>query len=606
MRYVKDVPGIEGQTGPLVPAVVLQPGTMATQRLPILVGEAFMPILSTSRTSATMDDRSLSRRRLLGCISATGLTGLAGCNDQPNDSTGSRTTTTTSGPTTATETLTTTDAPLDLSYNELRYPAKIIEGEPFHIGVEVYNEGENTVDTSVTLAVGDHSTSKTITLDSYDAVRVRFHIDTPLSPATYPITLRTPAAEPVTKGTVRVAERASLLHEFVGVAGAEFELDGESFSFNGGNSDMLSRAPRWYVDRVFEGADELGFRALRNWVYAGRCHIGSCAGEGLSIVPQPDDLNGPIETLPPLNEVVLKRLDYAIYKANETGVRLVLPFLGNTGSGGFGSTDFVNYSATATDHDDFYTDETCRKLFKEYVTAILTRENTITGREYRDDPGILMWELVNEPDLLDNDGSTAIMQDWIEEMAPFVKSVDDNHLLSTGEIGYYEDTRPQSLADKNDQGMAYLANHQPEAIDAATFHMYLNQNNFSRVEDGVPRWKTWVENHARDAHETLEKPVYAGEFAPGNGEGAYLVDRRDPDWRDQDRRRAEKYREIFDVFTDAGVNGALNWTFMIPLDFATDPVTDPDQWNSSTSVYLDDPYTPGVLQTYSATLGRNK
>lgn len=557
-----------------------------------------------------MDDDALSRRRLLQLASSTGLAGLAGCggdsdagaepttSPRPSDSPALATTER------PTESPTATDVPAELTYSELQYPRTVIEGEVFQVGVEVANVRSTAADTTITVAVGDATSSTAVELGPGDVSRVMFEVDGDVPPATYPLTFHTPTSEPVSAGELRVEERAPLLEAFVGVDGQNFEVDGEPFAFNGGNNDMLGRAPRWYVDRVFEGAASLDFRALRCWAYAGRCHVGSCAGEGLTILPQPDDLDGPVETLPPLNETVLKRFDYAIYKANETGVRLVLPLLSNTESH-TGIGDFVKYSATADDHDDFYTDETCRAFFKEYVTAILTRENTITGREYRKDPGILMWELVNEPDLLDNEGATSIMQGWFEEMAPFVKSVDDNHLLSTGEIGFYEDDRPQSLSKKNDQGMDYIANHQPAAIDAATFHIYLNQNDFMQVEDGTPRWKTWVENHARDAHEQLDKPVYAGEFAPGNSEGDYLVDRRDEEWEAQDERRAAKYRELYEVFAETGVNGALNWTFMIPFDFATDPVDDPDQWNASVSVYPDDPYTPDVMQEYSSGLGTN-
>lgn len=532
------------------------------------------------------------------------MAGLAGCGSgstagtEPEPRTSQPSTETPTSPPTATA------VPAELTFDELRYPPTVIQGETFQVGVEIANAGSTATDTTVTLAISDATSSKSVELGPGGVERFTFEIEGNVPPATYPLTFRTSSSEAVSPGELQVVARGPLLDEFVGVDGPNFELDGEPFAFNGGNNDMLGRAPRWYVDRVFEGAASLDFRALRCWAYAGRCHIGSCAGEGLTILPQPDDLDGPVETLPPLNETVLKRLDYAVYKANETGVRLVLPLLSNTESH-TGIGDFVKYSTTAEGHDDFYTDETCRAFFKEYVTAILTRENTITGREYRNDPGILMWELVNEPDLLDNEGATSIMQGWFEEMAPFVKSVDDNHLLSTGEIGFYEDDRPQSLSNKNDQGMDYIANHQPDAIDAATFHIYLNQNDFTRVEDGSPRWKTWVENLATDAREQLDKPVYAGEFAPGNSDGDYLVDRRDEDWKAQDERRAEKYRELYEVFAETGVNGALNWTFMIPFDFATDPVDDPDQWNASVSVYPDDPHTPAVMQEYSSALGSN-
>lgn len=35
--------------------------------------------------------------------------------------------------------------------------------------------------------------------------------------------------------------------------------------------------------------------------------------------------------------------------------------------------------------------------FKNYIGAIITRRNTVTGVHYRDDPNILGWEIANEP-----------------------------------------------------------------------------------------------------------------------------------------------------------------------------------------------------------------
>lgn len=42
-------------------------------------------------------------------------------------------------------------------------------------------------------------------------------------------------------------------------------------------------------------------------------------------------------------------------------------------------------------------DDLMQAAFKDYVTAIVLRQNTITDTAYRDDPTILAWDLVNEP-----------------------------------------------------------------------------------------------------------------------------------------------------------------------------------------------------------------
>ncbi|WP_168216262.1 cellulase family glycosylhydrolase [Halorussus halobius] len=502
-----------------------------------------------------------------------------------------------------TSTPTTSSPDAEFELEQPTAPDDVAPGDSFEIRTRIRNTGTSAGSRTVSLEIGEHEYSKSIDLGPGETTTLSFAVEEPLVADTYQFTIATKATGRAVRGELQVGGDIPTLDHFVRTEGRNFVRDGDPFYFNGANNDMLRRAPKWYVDEVFAEASELGLTALRTWVYAGKCFVGSCKGNNNKVLPEPaDDGSDAVDSLPPLNETVMRKLDYAIYKANETGVRLVLPLLSNTDSH-TGITDFVHYTASASNHDDFYTDPNCRALYKEYVEAVLTRVNVFTGREYRNDPGIMLWELVNEPDLLDNDGATSIMQDWIEEMAPFIKSVDDNHLLSTGEIGYYEESKEKSLPGKSDQGMDFVENHQPDAIDAATFHMYLNKNGLlAEDDDGVPRWKTWVENHAIDAHETLEKPVYAGEVAPSNDDGQFRVDRRDDDWKSQDEKRAKKYREIFDEFLAHDVNGALNWTFMIPFDYATDPVDSPEEWNASVSVYPDDPYTSEVLGEYSATL----
>jgi endo-1,4-beta-mannosidase len=51
---------------------------------------------------------------------------------------------------------------------------------------------------------------------------------------------------------------------------------------------------------------------------------------------------------------------------------------------------------------------------------------------YRDDPTILSWNLINEP-RCDAIGCNTDILNWIEEMAPYLKSVDSNHLVTVGE-----------------------------------------------------------------------------------------------------------------------------------------------------------------------------
>lgn len=48
-------------------------------------------------------------------------------------------------------------------------------------------------------------------------------------------------------------------------------------------------------------------------------------------------------------------------------------------------------------HSLFFNDTDSRKLYKNYVKAIITRENSINGRKYSEDPTLMSWSLLNEP-----------------------------------------------------------------------------------------------------------------------------------------------------------------------------------------------------------------
>ena len=50
---------------------------------------------------------------------------------------------------------------------------------------------------------------------------------------------------------------------------------------------------------------------------------------------------------------------------------------------------------------------------------------------YSQDPVIVAWNLINEP-RCDAVGCNVNIQSWVEEMAPYLKSVDPNHLVTIG------------------------------------------------------------------------------------------------------------------------------------------------------------------------------
>ena len=74
-----------------------------------------------------------------------------------------------------------------------------------------------------------------------------------------------------------------------------------------------------------------------------------------------------------------------------------------------------------------------KQAYKQNILQLLNRKNTKNDRLYKDDPTIMAWNLANEARCDDCD--SWVLQSWIDEMAPFVKSHDDRHLIGVGHEG---------------------------------------------------------------------------------------------------------------------------------------------------------------------------
>ena len=62
-----------------------------------------------------------------------------------------------------------------------------------------------------------------------------------------------------------------------------------------------------------------------------------------------------------------------------------------------GMQQYVAWANATGVVQQFYTDPNIQAMYKDYVTAVVLRKNSLTGTVYRDDPAILAWDIVNEP-----------------------------------------------------------------------------------------------------------------------------------------------------------------------------------------------------------------
>ncbi len=292
---------------------------------------------------------------------------------------------------------------------------------------------------------------------------------------------------------------AVIAGHFITVQGSEFSLSGGPFYFAGTNVYYLmvfaaDPGLRPYVNEIFNDAAAMGLKVIRTWAF----------NDGA------DQWNA-LQTSPGLyDESVFQGLDYVLTKADEHDIRLILPFVNNWDNYG-GMNQYVEWenqfgsAPFALCHDDFYTDADIRQWYRDHVQAVMNRVNTYNGRIYKEDPVILAWELANEP-RAPSDPSCDTLNDWILEMSAYVKSIDSNHLLTTGSEGFYdENTGPWYR--NGSQGVDFFRNHQVPDIDFCTLHIYPDHWNFDYGQS-----VDWITEHLLQAHIILGKPFILEEF----------------------------------------------------------------------------------------------
>ena len=156
----------------------------------------------------------------------------------------------------------------------------------------------------------------------------------------------------------------------------------------------------------------------------------------------------------------------------------------------------------------FYSNQTCIDMFNRYCKFILGRTNQYTHIPYRDDPTIMAWELANEP-RPDGKANKMIYKNWIYSEAKYIKSIDSNHLLTTGTEG--------EMGTENDINL-WKAIHESPDIDYATIHVWAKNWGWidfahfdSTYTTTVANMKQYVCEHAKIADE-IHKPMVIEEI----------------------------------------------------------------------------------------------
>lgn len=168
-----------------------------------------------------------------------------------------------------------------------------------------------------------------------------------------------------------------------------------------------------------------------------------------------------------------------------------------------------------------YSDEGAKQILKALIRRIVGRTNTINGKPYKEDATILSWELANEPRLgsWENGlGNYAYFKSWCSGMCSYVKSLDSNHLVTTGVEGAW------SLLDRDD---LFTDSHSHPSIDYLTFHLWIKNwgwfdihNPECTFNEAMESAEKYIDRQVSVAN-TLGKPIVLEEFGVERDGGDY-------------------------------------------------------------------------------------
>jgi len=298
--------------------------------------------------------------------------------------------------------------------------------------------------------------------------------------------------------------------EFVERNGADLELGGAEYRYNGMMALDLTRRDQGksWINTAIDTAVAYDIDVYRCWGFESK------------------DWDYASHQAPgEFDDAWIELFDYTVAKAKEAGIRLVVPLLQGVLVDQTKFDDvpaapspaaYKLWSDTVSDTDRwmeaFVNDDQATEYYKEYIRHFLTRENQYTGIEYRNEPTILLFECANEIEYKHPDRVGQSLDFWYKDIASHIRSHTSNHLVSTGMHG----SMGEIYAPWTER-CAYVRDHQVDEIDVCSFHDY--PVYFAGDRDGSDvRMKSlelasrYAEHKIGLAHETVGKPVYAGEY----------------------------------------------------------------------------------------------
>jgi mannan endo-1,4-beta-mannosidase len=319
---------------------------------------------------------------------------------------------------------------------------------------------------------------------------------------------------------------------FVRLRGTGLVLDGRPYRFAGANLWYAAwlGAPASFGDRarLARELDRLQALGVTNLRILAAAEASPLKG---AVSPAFQDRRGRADP------ALLAGLDHTLAEMGRRGMKAVL-YLTNFWEWSGGMMTYLSYvnGGRYLDMNDpahpwpafpnmtagFYAEPRAVALYHQWVRTIVGRTNSVTGRAYRDDPTIMAWQLANEPrpggDLATATPLLPAFNAWVQGTARLIKSIDSNHLVSTGSEGLKGSVENEAI---------FRAAHAFPEIDYLTAHIWPLNWSWVDAKDvagthtaSAEKVAEYLRQHAALAR-ALGKPLVIEEFGYPRDGGGY-------------------------------------------------------------------------------------
>ena len=345
-------------------------------------------------------------------------------------------------------------------------------------------------------------------------------------------------------------------HSFIKVnADGQFVRDGKPYYFVGANfwygAILGSEGEGGNRERLHKELDFLKSIGINNL----RVLVGADGENGIKTRVEPS-----LQVAPGVyNDTILAGLDYFMNELRERDMTAVL-YLNNSWEWSGGYSVYLQWSGhgdavvPAVDGWPAYMEyvkqfpqsDSAKALFANHVNYIVSRTNRYNQIKYVDDPTIMSWQIGNEPRAFSDENKEPFAR-WMADVAAQIKSLDPNHMVSSGSEGAWGCEMDMNLFEKI---------HADPNINYLTIHIWPYNWGWVKADSlkellpcAKENTKKYIDDHMVIARK-YSKPIVLEEFGfPRDG---FSFSKEAPT-----TARDEYYRYVFDLIRQDRESGGL-------------------------------------------------